>query len=393
MPKGEYESHFASNSQKENKIVSWIELYFDLVFVAAAHLVALFMKSATAIDALKYLAVFVTLLLLWLSHTLYSSRFSSRGWFYHVITVLITCGIFGLIIQLHDAFSAYSMSFALTYAITKGLIILLYLKEIIKNPLRAVYILPFVIGQVVATIFWVTSIYIEQFYLFWVIALVIDIATPLYSYNLMKRIQVDTAHLPERLGLLTVIMLGEMIISLAISSSELTLTQPVLVSLIGGIGTVTIIFFAYFRFIEDEMMHNHNSQGYLFIYAHVPLYIGLVCMAAAQKVHLLGGNGMWLLIPGMFLFIVAFRAIKYIQEQYIPMRQIISVLCFSLFLLAYLLLSEHTVLQLAIVTLAFIGYLIISEFILTLFSDAGKANQFKSSKNKKNTRTQVDWNF
>jgi low temperature requirement protein LtrA len=375
------------------KVVSWIELYFDLVFVAAAHLVAMYMKTASPLDALKYLALFVTLLLLWLNHTLYSSRFASRGLIYHLTTILFTCGIFGLVIQLHGALGQYSHYFAITYAVTKCFVILLYLKEILKNPFRAVYIFPFLIGQSVVATLWFTSIYIEHFYLFWIIALIIDIATPLYSFGLMKRLQFNTAHLPERLGLLTVIMLGEMIISLAISASEITLSQPILITLLSGIATVTIIFIAYFKYIEEEMMNNHDSQAYLFIYAHIPLYVSLVCMAAAQKIQLIKGDGMWLLIIGMVMFIIAFRAIKYIQEQYIPIRQIVSVIALGLFLIVYLLISPNDIYQLAVVTISFVVYMIISEFILTLFADSGAGFKKMQAKKGKLEREKVEWNF
>ena len=357
------------------KVVTWIELFFDLVFVAGAHQVAYLLVNSTLMESLAYIGLFVMILWLWLSHTLFSARFAHRGSLYHVNTVLVACGIFALIVQLHGVFGPYGQTFALTYAATKAILILFYLEAILRNPLRLLYVLPLMIGYIASTVIWVLSAFAENMYLFWILAFAIDFVTPLYSQTLLQRIRIHTVHLPERLGLLTVVMLGEMIIALALSSANITLNSFTIYTLLAGILSVTMIFWVYFRHVERNIMHTHDSAGNLYTYSHLPLYVGLVCIAGSFKLQLANQSGMWLLLCGLMIFLLSFRSIKYVQEHYIPSRQVILVIIYASLLLFYIWRSPNDIIQFILVNLSFVLYLYISEFILTMFKEGKTHNQ------------------
>jgi len=356
------------------KTVRWIDLFFDLVFVATAHEVTTVLKNSVSLfEAGPYLVLFVAVLWLWISHTLYSARFQSRGFLYGANTFLSMIAVFALVIQLHGAFDEYLLTFALTYAFAKGILVLFYIEALIKNPLKIIYILPLLVSYIASMILWAASPFVEYPLLFWVLAFLIDVLSPLYARGLLQRIQIHASHLPERLGLLTVIMLGEMIISLVGSAHGLELTKHIIIVLFLGMVTTAFIFWSYFRYVEHSIVDSDNSSSHLYLYSHVPLYLSLIFLASAFKGALLLNGTRWQFTMGVILFIISFRAIKYVQERYIPIRQLIIFIVYGVLTIGVMTIIPDNLLGLSLLSSLFLIYLILSDLFLGIFRERRSA--------------------
>lgn len=349
--------------------VTWIELFFDLVFVATAHEIATILKSVTSLlEALPYLALFLLILWMWLSHTLFSARFESRGLFYHIGTFLIMCCVFGLIVML-PAIQDNIVWFAVLYATARGILLIMYIGNLLTRWMKILHLLPMLIGFSCAAVLWALSPLTPYPYAFWVAAFLIEFLSPIFSRKLLKNVHIHTTHLPERLGLLTVIMLGEMIISMVASAHDISLTQDAVLTLGAGMLTIGAIFWTYFRYIENNIIGQDGVASNLYVYAHLPLFIALVCFAAGFKASLVEAHVAWLVIIGIVLYVVSFRAIKYVTEEYIPIRQLVSFCIYGGITLVYMVFSTPGLMQIAIMVSLFIVYLILTEIFLTIFKE------------------------
>src|SRR5688572_15223030 len=86
---------------------SWLELFFDLVFVlAVAQLAHILTEHADFGGLLKYVALFVPLWWSWVGFTFYADRFESEEAAYRILTFAGMLAVAALSLTLENAFSA-----------------------------------------------------------------------------------------------------------------------------------------------------------------------------------------------------------------------------------------------------------------------------------------------
>ncbi len=345
--------------------VSWIELFYDLVFVAAAHQLTIMLSESTSfLGALIPLIIFIPVLWCWMSHTLFTNLFSDRSWFYHFTTLLTIFGTVVLVILMPTALFEHQAWFAYAYVFVKLVLIIQYLVWSVLEIHRFLDTLPAVIGNLGSAVLWALSIFSPTPYWWWIAAMAIDILTPVFTKTKKVAQKMNPHHLPERLGLLTVIVLGEMIISLVISSFDVPLTKEVILVLGTGIFITFLIFWTYFRFNNYAIVGYDKSTSRIYFYSHLPLVLGLICMAAGYKGILEGQDASFLLITGIMLFTLSQRLMRFVQDQRFLKRQIVLVAILFLIVGWYYFFAAGALINLAVLSGSLAIYLVISEFIL-----------------------------
>jgi len=347
--------------------VSWIELFYDLIFVAAAHQLTIMLVGATSLfEALIPLLLFIPVLWCWMSHTLFTNLFTDRSWFYHFTTMLTIFGTVALVILLPTALVEHSAWFAYAYVFVKLVLVFQYLLWSVLEIHRFLDMLPVIIGNVGSGLLWGLSIFSPTPYWWWIAAMAIDMLTPVFTKTKNIVHKMNPHHLPERLGLLTVIVLGEMIISLVISSFNVPLTKEVILVLGTGIFITVLIFWTYFRFNDYAIVGHERSTSRIYFYSHIPMVLGLICMAAGYKGILSGDNTSYLLISGIVLFTLSQRLMRFVQDQRFLKRQLFLVAILFVMVGWYCLYGSTALINLAVLSGGFAIYLIVAEFILRL---------------------------
>src|SRR3954451_464960 len=85
---------------------SWLELFFDLVFVFAVSQGAANLSAHTDIAGLlKYLALFVAVWWSWVGFTFYADRFETEEFKYRILMFAAMLAVMGLSLTLGNAFS------------------------------------------------------------------------------------------------------------------------------------------------------------------------------------------------------------------------------------------------------------------------------------------------
>lgn len=107
----------------------------------------------------------------------------------------------------------------------------------------------------------------------------IEILTPLLSRDILKTVSVKSHHLPERYGLLTIILLGESVIIMATKLNEVPWTTNVIESIILGFLILSATWWLYFNLMEKNMVGKKIQTGQNIVYGHLFIYTGLSAIA------------------------------------------------------------------------------------------------------------------
>jgi low temperature requirement protein LtrA len=145
----------------------------------------------------------------------------------------------------------------------------------------------------------------------------IELAMPIIGSRSLARTPVHPSHLPERFGLLTLIVLGEAIVSVAVGTENLDLSQTLpLLAAIGGFAIAACLWWLYFSFFESVVIIRGIRSVHLYNYGHLPILLGLATVAVGVN-HIIAEVGQpilasgtrWALCGGIALYMSSIVAI------------------------------------------------------------------------------------
>jgi low temperature requirement protein LtrA len=194
--------------------VTWMELFFDLIFVAAvAEAAKPFAADYSAAGLLRFSFLFTLIWFAWSGHTLYATRFD-RDDFTQRAMNLVQCFIAAVMAaNAKDALdSRSSAGFSAAYAGIRLVLAIQYLRARKAEHCRQLAG-RFAAGSVLGITFWISAALspAPARFVLWGIALAIDLATPLFAERYGRHLPPHAAHFPERFGLFTIILLGEFV--------------------------------------------------------------------------------------------------------------------------------------------------------------------------------------
>ena len=263
--------------------VSWLELFYDLVYVATV--VQLGNKLSEEVSAegfLGFVLLFVPIWWVWMGTTFYANRFVADDLTHRLLVFAQIMVVSALAIHVFDGLGETSAGFALAYAAARGILVLMYLRAAhfveVARPLARRY----ATGFTIAAIVWLISAFVPPpvRFILWGVGLLIDFYTPLSpeSTRLQKLLPPSPHHLPERMGLFTIIVFGESFIKVigGFSGHEIEF-QRVIVAMIGLI-LVASMWWVYIENIAERGV-NWARGAQIWLYMHLPLQLGLVALA------------------------------------------------------------------------------------------------------------------
>lgn len=226
-------------------------------------------------------------------------------------------GAGALAVNIHGAFGETSAGFALSYAFMRYLLVIEYYrvfrkaskesKEKFSHPLIKRYI----IGFSSAATIWLISAFIPSLeirFTLWAIALLVDFATPITAGILHSKFAPHVSHLPERMGLFVLIVLGESIVSIVIAMTDQTWNiYSVVVASLGLCISFSIwwLYFSNSKGTAIQAVRDKSRIGvyYAWLYGHFPLVIGITGLGISIKHFILSEQGV--ILDGTFLWIVS----------------------------------------------------------------------------------------
>ena len=260
---------------------SWLELFFDLVYVfAVSKVAAILVDSPDIYGFLKYLVLFVPVWWSWVGFTFYADRFESDEIEYRVLTFASMLAIAALSISIGGAFSlSGDASFVGCYAAVRLMLVAQYTRTAYYVPVGRRLAMQYMVGFGVAVLILLASLMVEPpvRYYIWAMAMLIELATPFIDTKLTRIIPFDHSHIPERFGLFTIIVLGEAVIATANGASGVPWNLATTATASLGFAMAACIWWINFDFVEDDAIKSQSlMRRFIFIVSHFCMVASIV---------------------------------------------------------------------------------------------------------------------
>jgi low temperature requirement protein LtrA len=305
-----------SNVEKERH-ATWLELFYDLIFAAAVSQIGHSLYSSiTSITAFfGTVSLFFPVMWAWMGVTFYATRFKTDDLVHRLLVLLQMVGAAALTINIHGASGETSGNFAISYAAIRAFLVIEYIRAGRKIPAARTLANRYGQGFLISTILWLISavIPIPIRFVLWALALAIDVTTTFLVGRKHLHLAPNIFHLPERMGLFTLIVLGETIFGLISSLSGHKWDMESTISIGAGLGIAFSLWWIYFDSIDGSAIRAFREKGRVgvyttWLYIHFPLVVGLVAIATGIRYVIsstqnipLSYTGQWLICGSVSL--------------------------------------------------------------------------------------------
>ncbi len=267
------------------KKANWLELLFDLIFVYAVSKATHILVAHGGHIGIGQYATFILVMIpiwwTWTGHTLFVTRFDTEDITQRILTLFTMLAVVFWTSFINADFDSYYHGYLLFYVIIRLTLVIMYWNAARKNP-AAIPIAKrlgsgFLIGLAVTSL---SLLFEPPFrYVVLYLGIGIEIITPLLSRHSLKATPVKSHHLPERYGLLTIILLGELVIMLANNLSETSWSVSTVATSAVGFILIATLWWLYFDLVENHILGKELGTGQRIIYGHLFIYLGLSSIA------------------------------------------------------------------------------------------------------------------
>lgn len=278
---------------------SRLELFFDLAYV----LVILELAHSLYLDMswhglLVMAGLFTTLWFSWMGFTLYANRFDTDDLIFRLAKLAATGAIAGCAASASDAVGKFAVPFAASFLVGRVILLALYARAwrhvADARPTINVYLA----CVTASTVLWAVSIAVPApgRYWLWAIAVGVDALGPALATLRDDRLPLHIEHLPERFGLLVILVLGEALGGAARGTHDASWAGPSLAVGVLGLLVAASLWWTYFDVaaissassleqssdVDDEEKTDEDEPADadqrhdLFVYGHFPLALGTV---------------------------------------------------------------------------------------------------------------------
>jgi low temperature requirement protein LtrA len=301
---------------------TWLELFYDLVYVVViAKLAHLITHPHDGHVSLYQYALFATLFVpvwwAWTGHMMFQNRFDPDDVPQKLLTLLQMLAACLMAVFITGAFADSTNAFALSYVAIRTLLIVMYWRVHRLGGEHTNVTRLLMTGFSCGALLWLISVFFPGPWKFWLwgAGLLVDMITPWLGRERLSKASVHAAHLPERLGLLSIIVLGESVVSIIGGIEGSGITGATVVATVFGFLLLGAIWWLYFHSLETSLMNAEYTNGQLAIYGHLPVYLGLVTIAAGVRFGITGELSSVetgaLLCGGMLLFLLPLQIIHW----------------------------------------------------------------------------------
>ena len=294
---------------------SWLELFFDLVFVVAVTELSHYLViDHSAGGFIRFVALFFPVFVAWQGYMAYASRFDTDDLAFRLAYFLAMLAIAAMAVLLDDvAHGGHTAAFALAYVVLRSIMLALYARAWRTVPEARALIRFYGGGYSVGVLLWLVSLAFDTpwRYVVWVVAQVIELSLPPLSTRLHRRIPVSASHLPERWALFTLIVLGESVVAVGIATSGTSWGFSSGAAAVLGFASVAAVWWLYFDRQASVVLRGSTMSIVVYSYAHIPLLAGLAAMSAGMRLLIarasadhLGSGASVALLGGVLIYLL-----------------------------------------------------------------------------------------
>jgi low temperature requirement protein LtrA len=277
---------------EEGRKVTWLELFFDLVFVAAVAQAATHLRDDySPAGLLRFALLFVLIWWAWLGHTTFSTRFDTDDIVQRALTALQLFLVAVMAVNATGALDGRdSAGFAAAYSLMRFVLAGQFLRAR-RIPRARPLTTRYALACGAAAMLWLASAFLDAPARFavWALALAIDVGTPLVTTRHLVDVPHDAAHLPERYGLFSIILMGESMAAVmaGMGHQEYWSLRAASAAIL-GIAAIFAIWWTYFDGVDATAHRLIRSMAdatrfHVWSYVHLPLYLGIAVMGVGLE--------------------------------------------------------------------------------------------------------------
>ncbi|REJ76874.1 MAG: hypothetical protein DWQ36_16325 [Acidobacteria bacterium] len=312
----------------EERRVAWIELFYDLVYVATIiQLGDALSRRADLVGFLGFAALFAAIWYAWTGYTFYSNRFRVDDSLHRLLVFVKMFGIACMAVLAPGVFEGETRPFAFAYVLVRLVIVLFYVRAWLQveeaRALSARYATWFGVGAA----FWLVSAFVPPPWVWsiWAVGLTIELTAPFGGRlrELTLQHPPDAAHMAERYGLLTIIVLGESFVK--VLSDLADSAERVGWGTAGQGGLALLITCSVWWIYFDDVVHSRirprPGARYIWLYSHLPLAIGITALgvgfkkAVGHDPDVAASTAHWLLTGSLALVFASVAVLDWVTER------------------------------------------------------------------------------
>jgi low temperature requirement protein LtrA len=327
------------NLEKERH-ASWLENFYDLIVaIVVFQLSSILNHNVSVSGFLAFIALFIPVFWSWIGVTFYNTRFETDDVGHRLLTLLQMAAAAFMAVCVSDDLGKYSSGFALSYAATRAILVIEYLRIGRNIPATRPLVKRYSIGFSISAVLWFISALVPTPFRFvlWILGLIIDISTPIiFTRSMAVKFDPNIHHLPERFGSFTIIVLGISILAYqcqyslptaidGISNHEWTAQSITDTAL--GLGIAFSLWWIYFDTVDGSEIKALRSERRVGIYLswlfiHFPLLIGFTALGVSIEHVVLDNQNLvmpfaekWLLCVSVSMCLFALGVMHITSER------------------------------------------------------------------------------
>ena len=336
------------------KKVSNYELFFDLVFVlATSQLVGILHSTPEHIVNLQGILAFfvatISVWSVWLMENSYLNRYSRRDT-NDIYTIIAAALVIGNMVTLFTAnwrlgivnFNGIAIPVYIYYnllmIVVLGIIIMQYLLHIRKYQqctndmviqIKGIFITILIVIVSMVIISFTPVEYINYIYLFSYLAFLIY---PTFMTKKMKYRYMNFPHLVERMQLITILTVGELVIAVI-------KTYPLAEHFLLSVSTFVMVGFLFVSYISQTVIgieHHQERAGGPLVYLHIGILIAINIITAGVEMYYDGQlleMGSSMVLVGITLFYVCLFGTSRYNKEGLQMTKQVALSYFTVYLI------------------------------------------------------------
>jgi low temperature requirement protein LtrA len=309
----------------DERHATWLELFFDLVFVVAvAQLADGLAEDPSFRGFLVFAGLFVPVWWAWVGYTFYADRFDTDDPPHRVLMITGMFAVAVLASVVPGAFHGETARFALAYAGVRAVTVVLNARAWWHLPAARPLLNAYIPAFSASIALFLISAAVEPPYRYWLwaVALAIDLGTPLASQERIRKVPIHGSHIPERVGLFTIIVFGESVLAVVVGTTTVSWGLESGAAAALGFAVAGALWWIYFDYVDSSIVKRTITAGQIYLYAHLPLLIGLAGLGAGVKLAIkateaagLTGEVSWIIGGGVALFMASVAVLHLVTAR------------------------------------------------------------------------------
>lgn len=270
--------------------VGWLELFYDLIFVASFIQLGNALSSRlTLFGLLCFVALFTPLWIVWTGFAHFVNRFDVDDFLHRSVVYCQMFAVGAMAVTVQSALRGETAPFACAFAAAQSCLFLLFLRSYYHQSEARSLSKYWMIVWLAATVTWLVSLVLPYPYAYFAcaggIVIVAGARLSRHARALETCFPMNFEHLSERFGLMTIIVLGESFVKVLTVLADAEPSQEAFAHASLALIMTCALWWIYFDSIAESRLKPTAFAYAGWLYGHLPLHCGMIVVGVAlQKV-------------------------------------------------------------------------------------------------------------